>query len=105
MNDEVVDLSDRRSKYIGEALEYACAFWAQHLSQASRSTESLAIILGLMNDFMQDHFLSWLEVLSIAGTLRTAVYSLRDVKTWLTQVRLLLLFVSSLLICTVRNSR
>jgi hypothetical protein len=93
MNDEVEDLLDRRGKYIGEALEYACTSWAQHLSQASGSTEPLATVLGLMNDFMQYHFLSWLEVLSIADTLHTAVHSLQDVRTWLNQVRLLLLFI------------
>jgi hypothetical protein len=37
---------------------------------------------------MLNDFLSWLEVLSIAGTLREAVYSLRGVKAWLSRVSL-----------------
>jgi hypothetical protein len=86
-NAEVEDLCKRRSERIGESLEYACSSWAQHLSQASRSTEALATVVELMNDFMCYHFMSWLEVLSIAGMLRTAVYSLRDAKAWLDQVR------------------
>jgi hypothetical protein len=86
MNAEVKDLSERRSKYIGEALEYACTSWAQHLSKASQSIEVIAKILELLEDFMRNSFLAWLEVLSITGTLRTAVFSLRDTKTWLNGV-------------------
>jgi hypothetical protein len=89
LNNEVNDLSERRKTHIGEALEYACTSWAQHLSLASRSTGAVTRILQLMQEFMSHHFLSWLEVLSITGTLRAAVYSFRDAKTWLNKVRLL----------------
>jgi hypothetical protein len=86
-NDEVKDLEERRRTHIGEALEYACTSWAHHLSQASLSTEILAAILDLMDYFINHLFLAWLEVLSIARNLRSAVYSLRDAKGWLSQVR------------------
>jgi hypothetical protein len=88
-NDEVEDLSERRRNFIGDALEYACTSWAHHLSLTSESPETIRRVLDLMEDFMSHHFLSWLEVLSIMGTLRTAVYSLRDAKSWLNHVRLL----------------
>jgi hypothetical protein len=89
LNNEVTDLSERRKTYIGEALEYACTSWAQHLSQASRSAGAVTKILKLIEVFMRQHFLWWLEVLSITDTLRTAVYSFRNAKTWLNEVRLL----------------
>jgi hypothetical protein len=86
MNEDVEDLQERRKTHIGPVLEYACTFWTQHLLQAARSTETITKTLGLMETFMDQHFLSWLEVLSVAGTVRTAVYSFRDAKTWLNQV-------------------
>jgi hypothetical protein len=89
MNREVEDLQERRETYIGEALGYACTSWSQHLSKASRSTEAVTRILDLLEEFMSQHFLSWLEVLSITGTVRMAVYPFRDAKAWLNQVCLL----------------
>lgn len=94
MNKEVKDLAERRSKYIGDALEYACTSWGQHLSQASRLNGNEETLVQLMNTFMRYHLLSWLEVLSIAETLRTAVYFLRDAKTWFSQVGFVVPFSS-----------
>jgi hypothetical protein len=34
---EVKDLDTRRSAYIGDALEYACRFWAKHLAKTATS--------------------------------------------------------------------
>jgi hypothetical protein len=90
MNDDVADLAERRKKHIGDPLEYTCTFWAQHLSSASSSAATTKIV-ELLSNFMLHHFLSWLEVLSITGTLRVAIHSLRGVKTWLSQVSLFLL--------------
>jgi hypothetical protein len=87
-NDEVMDLAERRKEHIGDALEYACRFWAQHLSPASNSDDVVTKILDLLSNLMLHHFLAWLEVLSVTGTLRVAIYSLRDMKAWLSRVSL-----------------
>jgi hypothetical protein len=48
-----------------------------------------AEIVELVNYFFDEHLLAWLEVLSIWGHLRVAVYSLHNFRSWLTDVRIL----------------
>ena len=95
MNDAIDDLSERREKFIGGGLEYACVSWARHLRFASRGGDDIGCIVELLDYFFKHHLLPWLEVLSIAGDLRRAVYSLQNVKIWLVDVSSsTLLFVS-----------
>jgi hypothetical protein len=98
MNDGVVDLAERRKKHIGDTLEYVCKFWAQHLLPASNSEVGVTKIIELLTNFMLHHFLAWLEIMSVTGALRTAVYSLRGVKAWLRRVNLFFFFRASSLL-------
>jgi hypothetical protein len=86
MNEAVHDLGERRKTYIGDALEYACRSWARHLHFVTGAGDSVRDVIKLLECFFRSHLLSWLEVLSIIGDLRCAVYSLRDMKTWLRDV-------------------
>jgi hypothetical protein len=94
MNSEVCDLGERREKYIGSGLEYACRSWARHLGMASRDVEEVRYTIDLLETFLKHQLLSWLEVLSILGDLRCAVYTLRDVKAWLAEVSPSILLLS-----------
>ena len=85
MNSEVDDLDERRENCIGRGLEYACTSWAGHLRIASGDGDNVQHIVKPLESFLKCHLLSWLEVLSILGDLRCAVYSLRDVKAWLAE--------------------
>ena len=87
MNKDVEDLAARRKEHIDGALEYGCRFWAKHLRLACRTGEDVVKILERLRRFMERQLLRWLEVLSIVGDLRVAVYSLDDVKAWLIDVR------------------
>jgi NACHT domain len=92
MNEEVHDLDERREKYIGGGLEYGCGSWAKHLRLASRNGENIRHVVESLRDFFYHHLLEWLEVLSIVGDLRCAVYSLHDVTLWLVDVSLSTIF-------------
>ncbi|KIM79726.1 hypothetical protein PILCRDRAFT_10209 [Piloderma croceum F 1598] len=88
MNEDIHDLGERRKKYIGDVLEYACRSWARHLHFVSRASHSIRYVVELLELFFRSHLLSWLEVLSIVGDLRCAVYSIGDVRTWLGDIDL-----------------
>jgi len=88
-------LSQRRQN-VGESLEYACRFWAQHLAVASdleSTSETKKEIFGLLHKFFDEKVIFWLEVLSLTENLHSSVYSLSDAKTWsMTCVRFLFLY-------------
>ncbi|KDQ54665.1 hypothetical protein JAAARDRAFT_112605, partial [Jaapia argillacea MUCL 33604] len=74
------ELSRIRSEFLSEALQYACRFWAYHLSAAATDT---SCYLPQMEGFLRCHLLSWIEVMSILQKLDEAVSSLLDLGTWL----------------------
>jgi hypothetical protein len=86
INCEVEDLDERRKKYIGSGLEYACKSWARHLCVTSRDCDGVRDIIESLETFFKHNLLSWLEVLSIIADLGSAVYALCDVKAWLAEV-------------------
>jgi WD40 repeat protein len=95
MNSDIDDLDARRKKYIGEGLEYRCRSWAKHLRLASRNDDNARDIIRSLKEFFDAHLLQWLEVLSIVGDLRCAVYSSHDLTAWLVDVSTVCLFFSS----------
>ena len=78
VNSEVDDLKWRTEQYIDHALEYACRSWHKHLvgKMAART-------LDVLQQFLGEKFLFWLEVLSVLGAAREAVYALEATITWL----------------------
>jgi hypothetical protein len=86
MNNNVEDLSARRELCIAAPLSYACSSWAKHLQLSSQAGGNSGSILTSVNEFLTRHLLSWLEILSIEEHLYVAIYSLHDVRSWLTEV-------------------
>lgn len=87
LNRDVKDLSFRRKERISDTLEYACRFWAKHLSLAVANDEETTDILSLLKFFVEHRLLAWLEVLSIVGDLGVAVHVLNNAKAWISKVR------------------
>jgi hypothetical protein len=86
MNNDVLDLPARRELCIAAPLSYACSSWAKHIQLSSHAGGNTSSILTQVSKFFIRHLLSWLEVLSIEEHLHTAIYSLHDVRLWLTDV-------------------
>jgi WD40 repeat protein len=83
MNDDIEDLPMRREKYIEAPLMYACEFWANHLRLSDTACDdSCTETAKFVNLFFEESILSWLEVLSIRGILRVAIYSLHNMRGW-----------------------
>jgi hypothetical protein len=91
MNDDIEDLPARREKHIGAPLAYACVSWAKHLRLSLEADNNTDIIVESVNYMFENHFLSWLEVLSLDHEFRVAIYSLYDVRSWLASVSIFIL--------------
>ena len=87
---KVKDLSAQRNGCIGDALEYACKFWTKHLQFIPGNSPRIQEVQGAIDQFFTKHFLHWIEVLSLLGSLDVGVYGIRDVEQWYTEVSALL---------------
>ena len=86
MNDDVKDLAARRERYIGSPLSYACSSWSKHLQLSPEAGDHTRTVTKLVDEFLVQHLLSWLEVLSVEDIFHVAIYSLRDLRSWLNSV-------------------
>ena len=82
---EVEDLPTQRATYIGDALEYACCFWASHLAKTASHHPDEEVFKAI-NEFFTTCFLFWIEVLSLMRNLDIGVYALNDVDQWYVMV-------------------
>jgi len=76
---EVEDLPIRCKLQIGDALGYACQFWAKHLAEVSNKGHGA---VEAIDEFFTTHLLSWIETLSLMGNLDIGVYALKNVQEW-----------------------
>ena len=79
---EVEDLADRKRDYIGDALEYACCFWTNHLLRVSVSDPGVEEVQEAIDNFFTTCLLFWIEVLSLVRKLNIGVHALNDVQQW-----------------------
>ena len=84
--EEVGDLSIRKATYIGDALEYACRFWTDHLVGTTARTTSTSYgieeVDKAINEFFTTSLLFWIEVLSLTGNLDVGVYAMNRIEEW-----------------------
>ena len=83
---EVKDLPTHQKDHVGDALEYACCFWAKHLLGVPGSSSCVEEVQSTIDQFLPTHFLHWIEVLALTGNLNAGVYALNDVEQWYTLV-------------------
>lgn len=66
-NDQIDNLKELVQTHIPDSLNYACRFWAQHLSKLVGWTESENLRQAVIV-LLSDQFLAWLEVMSLTGS-------------------------------------
>jgi len=76
------DLATARRTYIGDALEYACCFWTNHLAKVTDISDGVTEVHKMIDDFFATGFLCWVEVLILARNLEIGVYALNDIEQW-----------------------
>ena len=82
-NSDVSDLKERSEKHINPALRYACMLWHIHLAGVHMVPSPTSMIILTLHQFLERKFLFWLEVLSVLGTVRSAVDALQATMDWL----------------------
>jgi len=82
---EIKDLPERRTTYIGSALEYACRFWANHLMMSPSSGPGEEVCKAV-DEFFTTRLLFWIEVLSLMGKLDAGVYAINYIRQRYTSV-------------------
>ena len=83
---QVKDLPARRATYLGDALEYACQFWTNHLARVDSSCPGAEKVHKAIDDFFTTRLLVWIEVLSLMGNLNVGICALNDVERWYMEV-------------------
>ena len=86
---EVKDLDARRTAHIGDALRYACQFWASHLVETIDSVHDVKELESGISSFFENCLLFWIEVLSLTGNLGIGVYAMNKVEGWYAAVSLI----------------
>ena len=80
--DKVEDLPARRKAQIGDALEYACQFWAKHLVEIPTSGHNIKKVCKAVEEFFTTHLLFWIEILIIMGRLDIGLYAINHIRQW-----------------------
>ncbi|KAB5593597.1 hypothetical protein CTheo_2986 [Ceratobasidium theobromae] len=76
---KVKGLEGRIEKAISSALAYACRYWGDHLRLSGKSDN----LCDLLNDFLSNRLLFWMEVLSLKREIATGTEILVHAKQWL----------------------
>ena len=83
---EVEDLPALCKAQIGDALEYACRFWAKHLLGTPSSGHNVEEVHKAIDEFFTTQLLFWIEVLSLTRNLGISIYAINDVRVWYVSV-------------------
>ena len=83
LNSEIKDLESKINNHISVAIRYACQSWYNHLTEVKGD---IAVIVPVLQNFLNVGFLAWLEVLSVIGAARDAVIGLEKLTLWLREV-------------------
>jgi hypothetical protein len=81
-NADVKGLEEKKAKYIGSSLSYACQYWAEHLSHVSPTAVGRDLVIGALRELMHEKLLYWIEVLNLLGKASVVVTSLMKVRSW-----------------------
>ena len=89
LNSEIEDLENRINNRIDIGLQYACQSWHNHLT---RTGGEVTNVIPHLRTFLEENFLSWLEVVSVLGAARGAITALEQLVPWLQRVCFFLLY-------------
>jgi WD40 repeat protein len=80
--DKVEDLPSRRSARIGDALEYACQFWARHLVGVPSCGHGVEEVHKAIDEFFTTRLLYWIEALIVMRSLDVSLYAMNNIRQW-----------------------
>ena len=84
-----VNLHAHCKTHIGDALGYACRFWAKHLIEVPKASHGVEEVHKAINRFFTTKLLFWIEALSLMEILDVGAYALNDIQQWYALVSLM----------------
>jgi hypothetical protein len=78
-NVQVPDLTSRIKRFIPTHLSYSCRFWVDHLQTITIDVTAVITV----KDFLHNHLLHWLEILSLIKEVNIASQVLMSVRKWI----------------------
>ena len=85
MNQEVQDLPQLVEHRIGGSVQYACAYWAEHLKLSPTTADFTGQVFNLAINTLQNAPV-WIEVMSLENHLGEVIYSMNSLLDWLGRV-------------------
>jgi len=82
LNSETDDLAHLTETHFPGSLRYSCRYWADHLVCVSTADSGVEELVEALDKFACTKLLFWIEVLSLLGTLGTAVTALDKARNW-----------------------
>jgi NACHT domain len=79
------------ARYVPGHVQYACRYWFKHLQQLEHDLREKAGLYRKVQVFLENHFLHWLETLSIMGKISEGIVIMTDLQSMLTVSSYLLL--------------
>ena len=85
MNQEVQDLPQLLENQTGGAVQYACAYWAEHLKLSPKTVDFTSQAFDLAINALQNAP-AWIEVMSLGNHLGEVIHSMNGLLDWLGRV-------------------
>lgn len=79
LNSEVEDLDDKVKRAYPDELGYACLYWVPHILGMKVADEA---VVSLLDKFLSDKLLIWIESMSLLGSIPSAILMMRDAYEW-----------------------
>jgi len=85
MNQDIHNLPQLLENKISGAIQYACTYWAKHLSLSPTSEDFAEQIIDLATSMLQNSP-PWIEVMSLENQLGEVIHSMNSLLDWLDKV-------------------
>jgi hypothetical protein len=79
LNSEVEDFARKVQDAVPSELQYACRYWASHLSCVEHGDEA---VMWALKDFSMRSLLWWFETMSLVGSIRIASGLVQEAHRW-----------------------
>ena len=86
VNQDVTNLPGLLEDKVGNAVRYACEYWALHVKSSPTADDFAIRLIDSATEFFKNSSVPWIEVMSLENRLESVVYSIHNLFDWLAEV-------------------
>ena len=87
MNQDVPNLPGLLEEKVGDAIRYACGYWAMHIRSSPTTGDYALQLVASATEFLKASGIQWVEVMSLENRLETVIHSINNLSDWFGVVR------------------